>query len=105
MLQRLPEVSQERVDAVQVIQGVEAVPHDVCRNVSVDNFGALFVVGVVISAEIFEHRPVVLPDGFTVAQFRDHFGLTRKYAVPVLEWLDREGHTVRRGDGRALRSK
>jgi len=45
-----------------------------------------------------------LPEGFTVAQFRDHFGLTRKYAVPLLEWLDGEGHTVRRGDGRVIRS-
>jgi selenocysteine-specific elongation factor len=41
-----------------------------------------------------------LPPGFTVAQFRDHFGLTRKYAVPLLEWLDAEGHTVRNGNGR-----
>ena len=43
-----------------------------------------------------------LPAGFTVANFRDHFGLTRKYAVPLLEWLDNEGHTVRQGDGRTL---
>ncbi|MGI9647159.1 MAG: selenocysteine-specific translation elongation factor, partial [Acidimicrobiia bacterium] len=46
-----------------------------------------------------------LGDGFTVAEFRDHFGLTRKYAVPLLEWLDREGHTARRGDMRTLRAK
>jgi selenocysteine-specific elongation factor len=44
-----------------------------------------------------------LPEGFTVAAFRDHFGLTRKYAVPLLEWLDGEGHTVRQGDGRVAR--
>lgn len=44
-----------------------------------------------------------LPDGFTVAQFRDHFGLTRKYAVPLLEWMDANGHTIRRGDGRVVR--
>ena len=41
-----------------------------------------------------------LPAGFTVANFRGHFELTRKYAVPLLEWLDSEGHTVRSGDGR-----
>lgn len=40
---------------------------------------------------------------FTVADFRDHAGLTRKYAVPVLEWTDKEGLTVRRGDVRRLR--
>jgi selenocysteine-specific elongation factor len=45
-----------------------------------------------------------LSDGFTVAQFRDHFALTRKYAVPLLEWLDAEGHTVRTGDGRTAKT-
>jgi selenocysteine-specific elongation factor len=40
---------------------------------------------------------------FTVAQFRDQTGLSRKYAVPILEWADREGLTVRRGDERHLR--
>jgi selenocysteine-specific elongation factor len=45
-----------------------------------------------------------LPETFTVAQFRDHFQLTRKYAIPLLEWLDGEGHTVRDGDLRRVRS-
>jgi selenocysteine-specific elongation factor len=40
---------------------------------------------------------------FTVAQFRDQTGLSRKYAVPILEWTDREGLTIRRGDERHLR--
>jgi len=44
-----------------------------------------------------------LGDGFTVADFRDVSGLTRKYAVPFLEWADREGLTVRRGDTRRVR--
>jgi selenocysteine-specific elongation factor len=39
-----------------------------------------------------------MPDGFTVAQFRDAAGLTRKYAVPILEWSDAQSLTVRRGD-------
>ncbi len=44
-----------------------------------------------------------MPDGFTVADFRDAAGLSRKYAVPILEWSDRQGVTVRRGDGRTTR--
>ncbi len=40
---------------------------------------------------------------FTVADFRDGAGLSRKYAVPILEWSDREGLTLRRGDLRRLR--
>ncbi len=44
-----------------------------------------------------------MPPQFTVADFRDAAGLSRKYAVPVLEWADREGLTVRRGDTRTVR--
>jgi selenocysteine-specific elongation factor len=44
-----------------------------------------------------------MDDGFTVADFRDRSGLTRKYAVPILEWSDKEGLTVRRGDVRRIR--
>jgi selenocysteine-specific elongation factor len=32
------------------------------------------------------------------AQLRDRLGLTRKYLIPYLEWLDQQGYTVRRGD-------
>ena len=43
-----------------------------------------------------------LPSRFTVAAFRDATGLTRKYAVPLLEWMDRSGTTVRFGDERSV---
>jgi selenocysteine-specific elongation factor len=42
-------------------------------------------------------------DDFTVAQFRDELGVSRRHAVPLLEWLDAEGWTVRRGDIRSVR--
>jgi len=42
---------------------------------------------------------------FTVAQFRDLVGTTRKYAVPFLEYLDRTGFTTRQGDVRRLGPK
>ncbi len=45
-----------------------------------------------------------LPEAFTVADFRDHFGLSRRQAVPLLEWLDHRGLTRRSGDTRSLRS-
>ncbi len=44
-----------------------------------------------------------LPDGFTVSMFKDRFGMTRRQAVPTLEWLDRTGVTRRSGDGRIAR--
>jgi selenocysteine-specific elongation factor len=39
----------------------------------------------------------------TAAQFRDLLGTSRKYAVPLLEWLDAHGVTIRSGDYRTLR--
>jgi len=40
----------------------------------------------------------------TMAQFRDLIGTSRKYAVPLLEWFDARGVTVRSGDYRMLRA-
>jgi selenocysteine-specific elongation factor len=41
----------------------------------------------------------------TMARFRDAVGTTRKYAVPLMEWFDATGITVRDGDVRALRRR
>ncbi len=38
------------------------------------------------------------PDGVTVAQVRDEWGTSRKYAIPLLSYLDNNGITRRRGD-------
>jgi selenocysteine-specific elongation factor len=40
--------------------------------------------------------------GATVAEIRDLLGTTRKYAVPICEYLDRVGLTRREGDLRVL---
>ncbi len=53
-------------------------------------------------AEI-QRRITDLPDGFSVSQFKDEFGMTRRQAVPMLEWLDKSGWTKRVGDGRSVR--
>jgi selenocysteine-specific elongation factor len=36
------------------------------------------------------------------AELRERTGLTRKYLIPFLEWLDGSGYTARDGDGRRL---
>ncbi|HEV7179496.1 MAG TPA: selenocysteine-specific translation elongation factor [Candidatus Baltobacteraceae bacterium] len=41
----------------------------------------------------------------TMAEFRDLIGTSRKYAVPLLEWFDSRGITVRSGDYRMLRTR
>ena len=43
--------------------------------------------------------------GITLAELRDKFDTSRKYAVAVLEYLDQTGVTIRRGDSRQLRRK
>jgi selenocysteine-specific elongation factor len=54
-------------------------------------------------ADAIVERVSELDDGFTVADFRDHFGMARRQAVPALEWLDAMGRTRRSGDGRSVR--
>jgi selenocysteine-specific elongation factor len=41
----------------------------------------------------------------TAASFRDLIGSTRKYTIPLLEYFDRDGLTVRIGDVRRLRAQ
>ena len=41
--------------------------------------------------------------GITVSEFRKLLGTTRKYALPLLDYMDREKITVRIGDARKLR--
>jgi len=41
----------------------------------------------------------------TAADFRDLIGTSRKYAVPLLEWFDAHGVTIRSGDYRTLRKE
>ncbi|MBV9494008.1 MAG: selenocysteine-specific translation elongation factor [Acidobacteria bacterium] len=38
-----------------------------------------------------------------VAQFKELFGLSRKVAIPLLEWMDQQGVTKRIGDSRLVR--
>ncbi len=41
-------------------------------------------------------------EGLTVSEIRDLLGTTRKYAIPLCEYLDRQGVTSRQGDVRML---
>ena len=65
----------------------------------VDIDGTVFHISALETA-----RQIVLkilqssPQGFTVSQFRESMGITRKHAVPLLEALDRRAITKRFGD-------
>jgi selenocysteine-specific elongation factor len=41
-------------------------------------------------------------DKIDIAKFKDMTGISRKYAIPLLEWLDRERVTRRVGDARVI---
>jgi selenocysteine-specific elongation factor len=43
-------------------------------------------------------------DEISPAMFRDRLGITRKHAIPLLEYLDRNGVTVRVGAARRVTS-
>jgi selenocysteine-specific elongation factor len=45
------------------------------------------------------------PQGFTVAQFREHLGVSRKFALPLINHLDTTGFTRRRDDVRIAGAK
>jgi selenocysteine-specific elongation factor len=42
------------------------------------------------------------PAKLDVAGFKERYGISRKYAIPLLEWLDRERVTRRAGDARVI---
>jgi selenocysteine-specific elongation factor len=52
--------------------------------------------------EIVRRLRALPADTLTVGEFKNQFGLTRKLAIPVLEWLDAQRVTVRHGDVRRI---
>ena len=80
------------------------------RGLVVSQDGAIFPAAAVDrAAEVVAGLLEARPEGFTVAEFRDAVGTTRKYALPLLAALDAGGMTRRRGDlriaGRRLPSR
>jgi hypothetical protein len=47
-------------------------------------------------------RPAAERVTLDVAAFKARYALTRKHAIPLLEWLDREGVTRRLGEARIV---
>jgi selenocysteine-specific elongation factor len=69
------------------------------RGLLVANDGVYFHPDTVSDAAVVAARLLRRdPDGFTVAQFRDATGASRKFALPLVAELDARGVTRRRGD-------
>ena len=69
------------------------------RGLFVDIDGAVFHISALETARLNVQKILQQhPNGFTVSQFRENLGITRKHAVPLLEALDRRAITKRNGD-------
>ena len=69
------------------------------RGLAVSLDGVIFPTAAVDqAAEVVAGLLGRQPEGFTVAEFRDAVGTSRKYALPLLAALDAGGMTRRRGD-------
>jgi selenocysteine-specific elongation factor len=52
--------------------------------------------------EVARRVRALAADEISVGDFKDQFGLSRKLAIPILEWLDSERVTVRQGNVRKI---
>ncbi|MYL08667.1 MAG: selenocysteine-specific translation elongation factor [Acidimicrobiia bacterium] len=71
------------------------------RGVVVEQDGVFFAASTLAAARSAVGEMLAdQPDGVTVAEVRELLETTRKYALPLLAWLDGQGATRRRGDVR-----
>jgi selenocysteine-specific elongation factor len=55
-----------------------------------------------LKGEVRKLKDAAEPSRVDVASFKEKYGITRKYAIPLLEYLDRERITRRVGDARVV---
>ncbi len=71
------------------------------RGLIVEQDGVFFAAAAVQEAQsVLAEMLASQPDGVTVAEVRERLATTRKYALPLLAWMDGHGVTRRRGDVR-----
>jgi selenocysteine-specific elongation factor len=93
------EVRQELSAKPQILDGV--LRHLVTRGRLVRLPGGLMIAAAALEA-LRRELLAMSWERFSVAQFKDRFGLTRKWAIPLLEHLDASGVTRRAGDDRLV---
>ena len=90
----------------------EVAPHDRKLQSQIEDFlfGTRQVVRlsekIVTTPNVLEKARDVLTssseDGFTASEARQFLDTSRKFIIPILEWMDNEGWTVRLGDKRKM---
>ncbi len=83
-------------------QAVEAMLEYLVRDKAVTRVGRERFLDARVVEGIVERVAAILRDRGAVgpADLRDTLGLTRKFSIPLLEWMDGQGYTVRAGDFR-----
>jgi selenocysteine-specific elongation factor len=93
------EVAQDLSAKPQILEGV--LRHLVARGQLVKLPSGLMLAASAV-ADLRRDLLATPWDRFSVADFKDRFGLTRKWAIPLLEHLDSSGATRRVGDERMV---
>lgn len=94
------EVARELAAKPEIVDGL--VRHLVGKKKLLRLPVGLVLAAVAVDQMVAELRAAGV-ERFTVAQFKERFALTRKWAIPLLEHLDSTGVTRRVGDERVLR--
>jgi selenocysteine-specific elongation factor len=55
-----------------------------------------------LKSDVKALKDVAQPARVDVASFKERYGISRKFAIPLLEYLDRERVTRRMGDARVV---
>jgi selenocysteine-specific elongation factor len=94
---------QQQIDAASA---VELAEHFVRTNTAVrvgsDRYYGRVALDEVVATVV---RYLSSAESSTPAEFRELLWLSSKYLIPLLEWMDSQGITVRAGDGRRLGPK
>nr|NNM91508.1 selenocysteine-specific translation elongation factor [Bacilli bacterium] len=95
-------------ELISISQGKERLLKDVLQLLTQENHIASIAKDIYVTTDLLEKGKVVasaLFEGqgaFTIAEFRDQLGVSRKFAVAILEYFDRIKWTKRQGDHREI---
>ncbi len=95
-----PDISESEAElGLDLLEGLIATD----RLVRVSD-AVLFLPSTIEGMKSWVREAIQSNGSLSLAQFRDHFQTSRKYAAAFLEYLDAIGYTLRKGDIRVLRT-
>ena len=105
--QRLSEAGLEALPSAEAVEGLadgEALVALLVERGEIVRLGARLLLGARTEQLIADVRALLAERGrMTPGDFKELTGLSRRTAIPLLEWLDAQGVTVRSGDARVAR--